>query len=382
VLQERRVARRRHRRDHAVRVAARSDAATERGYTIERCGDALATEVRDFQTRMLGARSRQVDPARWNWLTASNPQRTDDGCPVWIARDDDAVVGVLGAIPFELEVAGAACSASWAIDVMVDPLHRGRGIGTALVRAHQRSCRIALAFGLSDGGYATFRRAGESYVGTASSHAFACDPRIVASTARHSPTRAAIARSVSTAPIAGLRALARLRAGRIELVAIDAFDEGVDRVWRDVSPFYRVVARRDATWARWRFDQSPDADGYRRYYVVHRGRMIGYVVFRASVWRDLPALEILDYFVRPRDVGRLFALAIRLARREGNATVLCTTLNTRAERTLRLMGFLKRKNAGATFRVTAYTDDGDPVREALHQRDGYFLTRADSDVDD
>ena len=349
---------------------------------IERCTEILPEGLQQFQRRMVGRNSRQADPARAEWLMPCNPYCEDDVPPVWVAQEDGSVVGVQASVPVDLKVGPEVCRASWAIDLVVDPEHRGQGIASSLVRAHQEHSRVEVAFGLSDGGFAIMMQTGATHVGAASAYLFACDERVAAAVAANTRVPRSVARSVAAAPLAGLRALAGSRSRRTTFVPIARFDESVDEIWRAASRDYRVIVPRDLTFLRWRFDESPHRDEYERFYVEHAGRRIGYVVFRESTWRDLPTLEILDYLARPEDLERLFAGSIRFARRRGKAAVICLTLNERARRPLRRLGFLVRRKASRKLRVTVHTEADDPLHATLREGDAYFLTCADSDVDE
>ena len=351
-------------------------------YVVEPAREALPSELQEFQRRMVGQDCRQADPARADWLrTRSNPYRREGEPDTWIARSGDAVVGVQAGIPFELAVGSEPCPATWAIDLMVDPEHRGHGLASSLVRAHQRSSRVEVAFGLSDGGFAIMMRTGAIPVGTASAYVHACDGRVLE---RKFGTEASgrPARLAGSVAAAGLGARCRLAARGTQLVPIESFDEHVDQIWREVASDYRVIVPRDSRWTRWRFDECPHRGEFERYYVFHRGRRIGYVVLRESTWKDLPTLEIVDYLARPRDVARLFASVAILARRRTKAAVECITLNAGVRHQLRLLGFVNRMDASRALRVTVRTQPGEPLRTPLCEPDAFFLTCADSDVDE
>jgi hypothetical protein len=166
------------------------------------------------------------------------------------------------------------------------------------------------------------------------------------------------------------------------LVPIGEFDEHVDEVWRAVSGRYRVIARRDARILGWWFDENPRAGAIRRFYLMRRGEVLGYVVLRMDSWKDEPVMVVLDYLVAPRWAIPLFALAVARAREEGSIALVCRTLNQPIDLTLRGMGFVRLGSAsGGPVRlmVNPVQDDGS-FRPALSDPKGWFLTSGDSDL--
>jgi GNAT superfamily N-acetyltransferase len=349
--------------------------------------DGIPGDAREFQERMYGPGCRQSDPARADWLTTANPHRREDEPSAWIARHDDEgehpdeVVGVVAGIPAELEVGSHRYPVTWAVDLVVDPDHRGKALASNLVRAHRETTSLQLAFGLSNGGFAAFARSGAVHVATARAYLHPCSSRVVDAKAPHAGV-AAVGRVVAALPLAALRAVTRAAGRGTSLSAIDAFDGRVDMIWRAVRNDYPVIVPRDSRWARWRFDECPQRDEYERYEVVRRGFVVGYVVLRETVWEGEPALEIVDYLVHHRHVTGLFARVAVLARERDKSAVVCVTLNEPAHHRLRRVGYLHRRRASEAFRVMVNTHRDDPLLDVLSEPDALFLTCADCDVDE
>jgi hypothetical protein len=172
--------------------------------------------------------------------------------------------------------------------------------------------------------------------------------------------------------------MCRLRTRAFKLDLVDTFDERADALWEDASSGYQVISRRDATWLRWRFDQPPVREEYRRYYLSDGERVIGYLVLRPTNWNDQPVLAIIDYLAAPRRLAALFGCAVMEARRRGVTVLHCQTRNRRARRTLHTLGFVSRTS---NTRFVVLVPDGDPGRETVLNPDNWFLTVADSDLD-
>jgi GNAT superfamily N-acetyltransferase len=343
--------------------------------------EGLPGEALEFQRRMIGPHCRQADPARADWLTTANPLRRPGEPPTWLAWSEGEVVGIQAGIAGELAIGPRRYPITWAVDLMVDPEHRGRGVASALVEAQHGTSRVQLAYGVTEGGAATLKRAGSVHVATASAYLFPCDARVVTAKA---PGRvgAALARAAVAPVLAALGAVTRRAARRTHLAPIAEFGTGVDAIWDEVRSEYPVVVPRDSTWTRWRFDECPQRNEFERYEVVRGGRAVGYVVLRESEWQGQPVLEIVDYLVRRRHLRGLFARVAVLARRRSAAAVVCITLNRPARHQLRSIGFVNRKRAAELFRVMVNIDPADPLLHVLADPDALFLTCADGDVDE
>ncbi len=142
-----------------------------------------------------------------------------------------------------------------------------------------------------------------------------------------------------------------------------------------------MIGRRDTARLQWRFDQSPDRGDYSRFYLLRRGRPVGYVVVRATTWHEEKALKVVDYLAAPRHLGPLFAHTVRTARDEGVAILRCRTLNDRARATFRSLGFLRARHASRTHELAVHIDDRDPSRPLVSNPKNWFVTDADSDLD-
>jgi hypothetical protein len=331
-----------------------------------------------------------LEPARNAWLYEKNPCLGDDGPGPWICRRKGAIVGQQGEVPFDLQLGPEVHRASWAVDLEVDEGWRLKGVGPALIATLLEARPIVCSLDLSDEGYAAFKGAGAFDLGTVGVYRRPLDPRRVVRMAgvpaivqRLAPVVAPVARLLDGA----LAASVRLRGAK--LVAIDRFDERVDDVWDAAHPFYGALARRDLAALAWRIDERADRDRLLRYYLVRRGRTLGYVVLRPSASADERTVVVVDYLAPPRWVAPLLLLAGRAAHREHGAVAMSVkTRNVQADRSLRLAGFVNRRmghDHDRRFMVNTL-DEGERAVPAevvarLHDTDGWFVTGTDSNLE-
>ena len=347
-------------------------------YTPDDADDLLA-----FQLATFGPGVRQVDAGRAAWLFDRNPCRSeDDTRDLWVCRRNDAIVGQQAEIPFDLKAGRHERRAAWAVDLMVDDAWRLRGVGPALVSTQLDHREIVAGLNLSDKGHATYTRGGWTDLGVVPVY---LRPLDLGRAARLGSVPGRIARF---SPVAGpalqaadRAASAMLRAAGARLVPIDRFDERVDAVWQDAARHYPVLARRDLGSLRWRIDDRPDHARMQRFYLVARGRAVGYVVFRAAGTSDAPTAVIVDYLAAPRWVAPLLVTTGNVARRQGAIAMSVKTRNEAADRHLRAAGFVRReRGTDEPVRFMVRCGDGS-VADLVEEPANWFITSADSDLE-
>ena len=336
-----------------------------------------------FQRATFGDDGRQLDPARSAWLFTTNPHRFEGSSGIWICRRKGEIVGQQAEIAFRLVVDGQEHPAGWAIDLMVAPEWRIRGVGPGLMATHaeQRSCVAGLT--QNEDAVNIYRRAGWAEVGTVPVFMRVLDP---AELSRRAPFAA---RLKPVAPVLGLglRGVDALLGGAarlagLRLEAVDRFDERVDAVWERSVGDYPVLAKRDATSVSWYFDQRPEAAEFHRFYLVRGSSVLGYVALRTTDHWGGFSMAVIDYLAPARWVAPMLTLAARWAQRQGAFVLMCRTACPPAERSLRAAGFVLRgQQAALPLRMFVHCDVPDEAAKAAVGRPGtWFLTAADADL--
>jgi len=352
----------------------------------------LTREDRDdwiaFQARNFGRDARQAGLDWLGWL-AENPELDGDELQAWICRRNGAIVGSQGGIPFRLKEGRRVLSASWAVDLMVEPEWRLRGVGHFLSEAQTRANELVAALDISDAAYRAYLRGGWRDLGDIPRYIHTRDIEWSVRQVGLQGGRAVAARALAHPALA----LTRLGSGLVarmmgtELRPVRRFDQRVDQVWVAAAPRYAVMAVRDHRALAWRFDAVPDADRSARYYLMQRGRVRGYVVTRVERWRDRQILVILDYLASPRWVLPLLAHVSALPEARSAAAISCRTLSPGNDLAFHAAGFLRVgaydrpraliPAAATPLRFMVYQGD-QPERLAFDGRQ-WFLTTGDSD---
>ena len=364
-----------------VRIPERFKVGIER---VDPLGTEVADELDAFQRAHFPPNGRQVAPANRTWLYTQNAHAGPDGPAFWVCKRDGNIVGQQTELPVELQVGDATRSASWAIDLMVDPKWRLRGVGPALIEKVLHNRTIVGVLYASKDGYPAFLNSGCIDLGPMPVYRRPLDPRralqlprVPATLRRLAPVLAPALRLADGAFALGTR-LAGAR-----LVAVAAFDERSDEVWAACSSAYPVLARRDLPAVRWKIDQRPDRDQLSCYYLMRGGRALGYVVLRPTLSSGERTAVVVDYLAAPRWVAPLLLAAGRAAARDGAAALSVRTRNRWTDRALRRVGFLRSVSDGEypIHHLVHCTDPDEAVAQLVLDPDSWFLTAGDGDLE-
>lgn len=350
---------------------------------IARYQDIDAADLAAFQQGTFGVDARQLDPAYFAWRYDLNPARGTDGPGLWLCRRNDKVVGQQAEIRYDLVVDGESRPSAWAVDLMVDDVWRMRGVGPGLVATQLAEHEVVTGVTQPLEAVKSYLRSGWVDVGVVPLYV---RPLVADLLLREAPVSPALRRLAPLASI-GLRAADAVAAtglrlgGRFGLEPVDRFDERVDEVWTAAAPHYGMIARRDAASTRWRVDQHPSNVDLQRFYLVRKGRTLGYVALRSEERWGVPSACVVDYLAPPRLVPVLLTLAAQAARRSGAAVLVCATKCEPADRALRATGFVRRGvDVEAPLRLVLHCTGPDTLCDRLSDPARWFVTAADSDM--
>lgn len=351
---------------------------------VERLDPVDLPLLHQFQTAAFGANSLPVQAHYHRWIYDEVPYPDPEGVQFWVCKRNGAIVGQQCGMPFPLHIGDEVTRSSWAIDLMVAPEWRLRGVGPGLSESHALASPVTVSLGMTDAAFKAYSRTGWIGLGTVPTFVRPIDARRCRTVSPYRGPLVNIATALAGPALTGLSlasgTMARLRGAR--LVEIPAFDARADTLWEAAKGQAPVMARRDLNWLRWRFDAIWMADKLRRFYVMRRGEVMGYLVLRIDQWKGEPIAVVIDYLARPGWLGPAFALAIERARKDGATALLCRTLNARAVRTFGSLGFLCLKNGlRMPTRIMARTGPGgERFKEVISDPKNWIITTADSDM--
>lgn len=345
--------------------------------TLERMQEGETSALRKFEAAV--GQGRLTEKHAFEWLRRSHPEAASEDPPVWMAKRKDRVVGRQVAIPLTLRVDGTPVRGFWAVDLMVDPGWRLKGVGPLLMETLAEERPVVLALGVSEAAHRMYRRAGWLDLGFVPRWVRPLRPARMAEQ-QFVGRRLGPLTPAADGFVGGLdRALAGLESLRgYRLERIPRFDSRVEDVVARVAPDYGVLGERDLAFLRWRFDEGPDAGRCVRYYLERRGEWVGYAVMHRRSAHHGPVLEILDCMVAPDHAGALLRLLAATPEARDALALHCMMLNRPLRTQLRLAGFVPRR---PHLRLMAHLrDDAQHLEPLLTDRDRWLVTMADGDV--
>jgi len=318
---------------------------------------------------------------RYDWQYFENPNTSEDGPVIWMAREGDTLLGQMATMPFPMWWGGKEVSASAGNDYFVRKSAQGRGIGIALSNRWADEVDVALALGLTPSSYPLFKKIFTD-VGPVPALVKILDPGAVARK-KWGPLLGTMASPFlhlglslfSRAPQASLD---------VEVRLVDNFGDEYDELWVRARSSFATCVRRDARYLRWKYLACP----FRQYRVLEArqaGTLSGYAVIREEGEEPFRRGVIADLFCDTKDTATQDALLAAATaefsqRRLVRIEVYC--LNARFIAALRRHGF--RSGTTAVQYCVAYrgTPDGTGgPRTVIEDLGNWNLFIGDGDLD-
>jgi hypothetical protein len=345
---------------------------------ISRTTAAERTELLNFRARMYGPKSAFADPAWVRWLYDEAPIVGTTGTALWTFRHDGRIEAHQGALLTRVRVGNVERSLAWALDLMVSPGQRMRGVGAVLTDTMLRGLDVAAGTEISEAAQKAFGRAGWNHLGDADQWVLVLDPAAFLRREFH-PTLARMLGSPAKSVLSVGRKAARAFGRGHKLVPMNRFDERADALWIRCASEWPVIARRDRRWLAWRWDACPRRRGAFGVWLNRGTETIGWAMLRVGEHRGLPAGFILDLICAPNDLRALLALCVAELSRKPIAAIYCLLRAPGASAALSVNGFLRRSSGFAMMCHSRGLPTGE--RQLLADPSQWFVTAGDSDFD-
>lgn len=165
------------------------------------------------------------------------------------------------------------------------------------------------------------------------------------------------------------------------------FDERFDHFWQRVENKYDIIIKRDRHFLNWRFCDV----NFRQYTILsaqYEGKLIGYIVLRATEIEQISTGLIMDFLVEPGAKGEnagylLVEAALRHFQEKGLSLAGCFMLaHTHEFQILRRAGLIEppERFTPQAFNLFAITYSPKAPKEDLAQADRWFITMANHDA--
>jgi hypothetical protein len=238
-----------------------------------------------------------------------------------------------GNTPVRLKIGDQVVVAAQAVDAMVAPEARRRGLFVTLARETYRQmdeAGVALTYAFPNpvSLVAFVERLGWAPVGEVPRYVRVLDAQGAARAAgRVGPAGWLYARWLGALSRPGLRREAALASG-LPVRVVETPDERFDGLWAEASRSFPIAVVRDAAYLRWRYVEHPAAP-YLVLAAERGGRLAGFAVLSSRDARRAGVVALTELLVAPgdREAGlALLAECVRRARQAGGAQLQCWLL--------------------------------------------------------
>lgn len=335
-------------------------------------------EVLPLLERVYDAEVRRRHELLWDWWQARPAAGGDAGHGPAVVQRDGRVVGYTGLLRRRFKIGDREAEGGFLIDSFTSPDQRGAGI--ALLRHLIGSTDLLMGAAQS-----RFESLWKRMLARDDLTAFRVRKAVrIVDPAAFLPPRLRFARGPARAAAACAEAALgliapRLAGGRIERV--ERFPPEVDDFCRRWAATRINAALRDADYLNWRFADGPLA--YEKRLLIAGGRIAGLAAFRPARFKGRRVLLLVEALAagpgRARIYGSLLREAIRYARSQRLSDVQtfdagCADLRL----AFRRWGFLLRPEYPD---IVAKQRSAEGDRDALYQKEDWFLTPGDSDFE-
>lgn len=321
----------------------------------------------------------------WDWRFRRNPFDKGTGPIFWVAKQRGRIVGGIARMPAILNVEGQEIESHWAADFMVDPGHRGQGLGRRIFDHYRATSDVAISMGYAPDS-ATSR--------IARSVGFEClspfpylfkfySPRLLSDRFPWGSRFGETLVNVS-------RPLFKLTGGTwkhdappdVHLEPIVRFDAAFDALWARVASDFPVTVRRTHATMNWRYFENPFFR-YRTAGAWRSGELVGCLVLKVVRGERFSYGTIPEIVVpKAEEAVQQALLAWALGEfEEAKVDVVKSLLSPGClSRLLRRAGFFAI-GKGCDF-VFAVSHGLSPlVSRACGISGGWYLTKGDGDCD-
>ena len=356
---------------------------SETKYELRLPTKAELDELKRLYGESFGERARRAFAACWSWKYWSISGQ--DKINYCIATAEHGVVGQCGLMPLALWWSNREVKAAFITDFFVVSSSRQKGVGKRLVQiTNHDGLDVCLGFGLTAASYGLLQRI--EWHGLGEVPSFVCVlKRWKVASDMLKPGPRLLARYALLA-WRGLRMVWNavryhpgvLSSSEVQVQRTDSISSEYDDLWIRCRSGYKVCAKRDARYMRWRYFGMTS-----RPYTVWEARkqkhLVGFASSRLDDSGEGLRGVLVDVFTHPSDRLARHSLIMAVMqdfRNAGAKLVITVALNRDLIKSLRWAGFLQG-NKGPKLCVETGIPDMDPVSNT----GSWHLTLADSDLD-
>lgn len=356
--------------------------------------------IQRFVDATYGASAPYKSAERWQWQMARAPYATDPDSklPSWIALHAGEVVGQISLQPARLWTGDRSEDAGWIVDVMIDPRHRGAGLGHRIYGAMRDTGRTLVTLTMAEATRRMAERLGcitlppvdhlvrIERLSARTVAAFVLDRTERRPWLRRPGRLIAASRLCSNLLAALVTVIARLlfipsRQPQIEpdVFEVECFaPDAIETIAGAMRARLPAMFDRSAAFCNWRFDQAPDLT-YRRAQRLCDGKPVGLIIWRLPEPVEPNIGTLVDILADPDDSETIEILASHaLAQMDGCCdAVVAGASHPAFIGPLKRLGFFTMRR----HRPTIVSSSPETLSRLAAVKDAWHMSKADHDWD-
>lgn len=335
-------------------------------------------ELISFWHRMWKSnRPDYLDELYWNWQFKDNPYESTP--QIWVFKDNCQICGYQAAVPIILKVRDEYHCCPWAVDIVVEPNFRNKGIGYLLTKELNKTTDMTLALDIRDDAYSMYKKDGWMDIGDIFRFVKILDAKCLIRKKLKIPIISEILSTLINLyfKLRNSKLTRIYNKNHIQIDQIDRFDEQFDKFWELVSDNYPLIVQRDAKYLNWKYVSQPCMN-YVIFQMKNGDKISGYIVLRIRYENNRKVGYIVDLLAAPEQSVWLISKAVHYFKAEKATTIVCYVLNEKIETLMKKFGFHLR---GPNPKFMIKVNNLKLTPEILRNRANWFITCGDSNMD-
>ena len=335
--------------------------------------------VYDFIAHAWPHRNKEVQSRRWEWMYVDSARRLQTQPMVWLAKDQEKIVGHMGVQFMKLKLPNHELLTGWFVDTMVLEDYRTTGLGAQILLRAEEDMPMALSLGQTAEARKMLESLGWKKVCPLRIHVFMNNPYRVLR-GKFPPGIDRLAATYFGWNSSRKRALQASRNQLIPTRRIERFGETHDALWNRMRQDVSCLAVRDSDFLNWKYLDQPDQT-YDCWEVLQNERIIGILVtkteseskaypYRRLHWVDL----VCDLSAKTLD--SVIGACIAKSQEQGVDAISIHMTNKRIEEKLVQHGFVQRPETRYLYASRGLVESHPNF---AHQE--WMVTLGDSDID-
>ena len=340
----------------------------------------LIKELWELHFGKRGAEKRTIS---FNLLINDNPLSVlKDG--YYVMEEDDKIIAYEGIMPHKMFLAGNDYDGYIYHDTMVDPAHRGRGLGTKLVKAViSKNPLFSIAVWMNAPNARVFEKCGWKPVTGLTTYVrgYNAEPYIKTKSKTVNKLLTTIINSILSSAYKIEKMFYNYPDKRLNLQTVNRFDGAVDKLFHAVKNKFGCITYRTKDVLNWKYANKYSSAEYKKIICKVEGELLGYIVYRTRVVDGGKKLTtVFDYLCSPERIDVFRALlegAIVEIEKETSDSIEIMCSNKMLTPALKRLGFL---GAGKNQYALKYINENMIIKSTfINMADKWHFTHGDGD---